>query len=199
MSDAWVKQAKRCLQVICRAAGARGDRLRMKSRPCKTNGHPKRLQHDACMSTWNVVASAARAPSEGCGVLLRQTSFVGEIATPRWLHTRNSLLSELPDQFGSDHFSMFAQQPLVDAERPQEQGSTAFASAPGLYESRKQGQESSRTKISMTGPFDSSLTLLVHLQPTRLGQTACSTNDTSNSPPTGKSCGARKFQGPLEI
>jgi|SRR5690242_7724691 len=142
-SDTWIKQAATCLQLIWRAAGAGGGRLLMKSNGTQTNAQPRCLRHDPCWPTW-VAASAA--PTKKCGASSGPPTDVAgsAIATPRWLHTRNSLLSELPGYFWAEPQTEFARQPFVGAgglpKTGQRLHDSAFACAPGLYESGRRGK-----------------------------------------------------------
>lgn len=94
-SDAWMKQAAECLQFIWRAAGVRGDKLRMKSSADKrtvTRGPSNMIPADprGMQPQLHQTKDTAHLSGPPAGIV------GSSIATPRWLHTRNSLLSELP-------------------------------------------------------------------------------------------------------
>lgn len=163
-----MKQAAACLQVVWRAAGARGDKLRIKSSACKTftRGCPRlilvspRGKQPQLHCTTRSCGIPSACPADAFGWQTdRSASMAAYLQVSPF-----GVLSELPGQFVRVLRLGFARQPLADAGGLQETGQrrhqSAFCKRLGLYESYRQCADKvrkPRTKISMTGPFHGSL------------------------------------------
>lgn len=119
---------------------------------------------DPCQSTWKDSLSCictTRKPRR-TSPPLRSTSFVGStIATPRCLHSRNALVSELPERLWQSSTARVGTPATCGRRRAAEKqgrdGRTLLLQVHYLGLPHTSRANKARTKISMTGPFDCSL------------------------------------------